>query len=177
MTRDCPDCGATIDSGHRCPECNSDQPDGTAATEVATDGAGEKAGAGAPPTDDGYLPAAVRVTIAAFGTALAAGYVAYAAINLRWESLLPFPVITVLTFAFLVRKESPRTAVGTGLYIIAALLLLWVVHYILQYRDVFVALAGPNLLFAVGAVIVVSVVLFAVVVAVLGVLLNRSEEK
>ncbi|WP_143825041.1 hypothetical protein [Natrinema ejinorense] len=167
----------TVQSGHSCPECGSGQSEATAAKEVATDGSSGKAGAGAPPSDDGYLPTDVWVTIAAVGTALVAGYVGYAIINLQWESLLPFPVITVLTFAFLVRKESPRRAVGTGLYIIAGLLFLWVTHYIVRYLDVFVAHAGPNLLFAVGAAIVVWMVLLAVTTAVLGVHLNRTEEK
>ncbi len=177
MTWDCRVCGATVDSGHSCPECGSGQFEGTAAKEVVTDGSGVEAGAGAPSSDDGYLPTHVWVTIAAVGIALVAGYVGYEIINLQWESLLPFPVIAVLTFALLVRKESPRRTVGTGLYIIAGLLLLWVAHYVVRYLDVFVALAGPNLLFAVGAAIVVWMVLLAVAIAVLGVHLNRTEEK
>lgn len=172
MTWVCPACGVSVDSGSSCPECDRDSSKRSTDKEVVTDGSGVEA----TPSDSGSLPVNVKRNIAAFLTALAAGYVGYEVVNIQGELLLPFPAITLLTFAVLVRKETPRKAVGTGLYIIAALLFLWTVHYTVYYQDVFAALAGPNLLFGVGAFIVVWMVLVAIGVAVLGMVLNRSAE-
>lgn len=121
MTRDGPMCGATVNSGHSCPECSGGQSDGTAVKEVATDGAD----ANAPPSDDGHLPADLWVTIGAGVTSLAAGAVGYMSTYLYWESEFPFPIISLITFAYLIQMESGKKAVGTGLYIISALLILW----------------------------------------------------
>ncbi|AEH37049.1 hypothetical protein Halxa_2430 [Halopiger xanaduensis SH-6] len=44
---------------------------------------------------------------------------------LYWESEFPFPIISLITFAYLIQMESGKKAVGTGLYIISALLILW----------------------------------------------------
>lgn len=174
MTRDCSMCGATIENGYRCSECGRDQSDGIAVKQVATDGSGANAGEKPSPSGDGYLPADIWVTIAAAGTALIAGYVGYAVMYLQWEwmSLFPFPVISTLTFVFLVRKESPKKAAGIGFYIIAALLILWTARYMY-------GLAGAGLLAApmlLGAAVAAWAFTLAGIAAVLGLLLNRSAE-
>jgi len=115
-----------------------------------------------------------KTNIVAVGMALIAGYIGYGVVDVQWESILPFPIVALLTFAILVRKDSPREAIGTGLYIIAALLFLLAVHYIVYYRDVLVPLVGFNILFTIGVFIIGWIVLAAVAVAVTGKKLNQS---
>lgn len=109
--------------------------------------------------------------------ALVAGYMGYVVVNLQWELLLPFPIVSVLTFAILVRKESTRKVVGTGLYIIAALLFLLAVHYTVYYRSFLAEIVGFNILFAIAVMWIGWIVLAGVAVAVAGVKLNQSVGK
>ncbi|MGQ3331105.1 hypothetical protein [Halorubrum sp. FL23] len=115
-----------------------------------------------------------KTNIAAVGMALIAGYIGYGVVDVQWESILPFPIVALLTFAVLVRKDFARKAIGTGLYIIAALLFLLAVHYTVFYRYLLVPLVGFNILFAVGVLTIGWIVLAAVAVAVTGKKLNQS---
>lgn len=119
----------------------------------------------------------VNKNLAAFGMALVTGYMGYVVVNVQWELLLPFPIVTVLTFAILVRKESTRKVVGTGLYIIAALLFLLAVHYTVYYRSFLAEIVGFNILFAIAVMWIGWIVLAGVAVAVAGVKLNQSVDK
>lgn len=172
MTWDCSVCGATINSGDSCPECGRDQSGETSTEEMMTDDSGASSGAKVPSSDGGYLPADVWVTIGAGATSLVVGAVGYMITYLQWESVFPFPIITVIAFAYLIQKESGKKAVGTGLYMISALLSLWAGSY--WYAMHTANLFGGAIFF--GLIMVVSAVLVAIIAAIVGVLLNRSAE-
>lgn len=119
----------------------------------------------------------INKNLAAFGMALVAGYMGYAVVNVQWELLLSFPIVAVPTFAILVREESTRKVVGRGLYILAALLFFFAVHYTVYSRGFLAEIVGFNILFAVAVIRIGWIVLAAVAVAVAGVKLNQSTKE
>lgn len=72
---------------------------------------------------DRFAPTSAGVGLAAFLTAAVAGIAGYAALFLLWDSLALFVLVFVPTFVYLSRRDQPADAVGTGLYVTAALVM------------------------------------------------------
>lgn len=72
---------------------------------------------------DRFVPTSAGVGVAAFLTAAVSGLAGYAALFVLWDSLALFVLVFVPTFAYLSQLDRPAQAVGTGLYVTAALIM------------------------------------------------------